>query len=179
LTRQWRRPIIIGVKHTVPRTLSPLNAAAIESLKAAAISYYGVRLVSLAIFGSIARGTATPESDIDVLIVAKDLPRGRIPRVRDFDAVEEKTLRGLGNPKGLEISPIFKTIEEVRAGGPLFWDMTEEVIILHDRDSFLESFLETVSARLRALGARRVFKGSAWYWILKEEFTPGEVFELP
>jgi hypothetical protein len=116
---------------------------------------------------------------VDILIVALDLPRGRIPRVRDFDAVEEETLLRLGHPKGLEISPIIKSPEEVKNGSPLFWDMTEEVIILWDRNGFLDSFLDTVSTRLRALGARRVFKGSAWYWILKEEFTPGEVFELP
>jgi predicted nucleotidyltransferase len=38
---------------------------------------YGDELVSVAIFGSIARGTARKDSDLDVLIIASRLPRSR------------------------------------------------------------------------------------------------------
>jgi hypothetical protein len=31
---------------------------------------------------------------------------------------------------------------------------------------------------LHELGARRVRLGSAWYWDLKPDFKPGEVFDL-
>jgi hypothetical protein len=39
---------------------------------------YGGGLVSVVLFGSVARGTAGPESDLDVLIVANGLPDGRV-----------------------------------------------------------------------------------------------------
>jgi len=39
---------------------------------------FGKRLVSLVVFGSVARGTMKSDSDLDLLIVAQGLPRGRI-----------------------------------------------------------------------------------------------------
>jgi predicted nucleotidyltransferase len=138
--------------------------------------HYGPALVSVAIFGSVARGVATPESDVDLLIVADRLVPGRLNRMDDFRPVEGSILARMENR--VELSPIFKTPAEVRAGSPLFWDMTEEVIILFDRDRFLEGSLQEVKRRLQALGARRVKQGSAWYWILKKDYRPGEVFEI-
>src|SRR3989454_2806507 len=38
---------------------------------------YGARLVACAVYGSVGRGTPRQDSDVDLLIVARDLPRGR------------------------------------------------------------------------------------------------------
>lgn len=38
--------------------------------------YYGDNLVTFAVYGSVARGLATAESDIDLLLVVADLPQG-------------------------------------------------------------------------------------------------------
>lgn len=38
---------------------------------------YGNRLISLAVFGSVGRGTARPDSDIDLLIIVEQLPARR------------------------------------------------------------------------------------------------------
>lgn len=144
--------------------------------------HYGDRLVSLVLYGSAGRGTQGPESDLDVLIVAEALPRGRLARVQDFSPVEaalaprlaEMRSRGLAT----EVSPVFKTPEEVAAGSPLFLDMTEDARILHDRDGFFAAALDRLRARLKALGSRRVWLGNAWYWDLKPGYKPGEEFEL-
>lgn len=46
-------------------------------------AFYGDRLVSLAVFGSTARGTMRPDSDIDLLLVVDPLPDGRLsPKAR-------------------------------------------------------------------------------------------------
>ena len=42
----------------------------------------------------------------------------------------------------------------------------------------LRDALDRFAARLAALGARRKWRGSAWYWDLKPDYRPGEVFEL-
>lgn len=144
--------------------------------------HYGESLVSLAVFGSVGRGTPHPDSDIDMLIVAERLPRGRINRIVEFRAVEidfrARQKKDYGRGGSMELSPVIKTPEEVSIGSPLFLDMTEDARILFDRDDFLKVQLSQFKERLRALGSKRIWKGSAWYWDLKPDFQPGEVFEL-
>ncbi len=76
------------------------------------------------------------------------------------------------------ISPVFKTPEEVARGSALFLDIVEDGRILFDREGFFAHFRERFRQRLSQLGARRVWIGSAWYWDLKPDYRPGEVFEL-
>lgn len=145
-------------------------------------SLYGERLVALAIFGSCARDAMRPDSDIDFLIVAEDLPDGRMKRVREFEPVEDKLLATLSNLTGVGIntslSPIFKTPAEVRHGSPLFLDMTETVHILFEKDTFLSGYLAELKERLQAQGARKVqFKGG-YYWELKPDYREGDVIKL-
>jgi hypothetical protein len=64
--------------------------AILAAPKSACVEHYGDRLVSAAVFGSVARGTMRPDSDIDLLLVVSGLPRGRMPRVGTFDAVESR-----------------------------------------------------------------------------------------
>lgn len=150
----------------------------LDDLLAAAEAEFGQRLVTLAVFGSVARGTATAESDLDILIVADGLPDGRMNRLAAIDRIEE-TLVGLDAAHArLRISPLIKTPVEAARGSPLYWHMTEHVLILRDRDGFLARTLEGVRARLAALGARKVVRGNAWYWVLKPDFSPGEIFEI-
>jgi hypothetical protein len=42
----------------------------------ALLSLYGDNLVSLVVYGSVARGRARRDSDLDLLVVFEDLPRG-------------------------------------------------------------------------------------------------------
>lgn len=150
----------------------------LDDLLEAVEAEFGERLVTLAVFGSVARGTATAESDLDVLIVADGLPDGRMNRLAAIDRVEE-TLVGLDAAHArLRISPVIKTPVEAARGSPLYWDMTEHVLILRDKDGFLARTLGGVRARLAALGARKVVRGNAWYWVLKKDFSPGEIFEI-
>lgn len=97
---------------------------------------YGARLVACAAYGSVGRGTPREDSDIDLLIVARDLPDGRLGRVDEYLAAEAPLKPFLG-PSGSKaapifISPVFKTPEEVVAGSPLFLDMVEDASLLYD-----------------------------------------------
>ncbi len=123
-----------------------------QRIAAAAQKIYGDRLVSVVLYGSVARGTMRHDSDIDLLIVARDLPAGRLNRVREFEAVEE-------------------AVEEhvKRAAGAR---------VLYDRQGFFAQRLARLRDRLSELGAKRVWKGNAWYWDLKPDYRQGEVFEL-
>ncbi len=138
--------------------------------------HYGERLISLAVFGSVGRGTPRPDSDIDLLVVAKDLPVGRIARVKEFAAVE--TALGAAIQGRVELSPVFKTPEEIANGSPLFLDMVEDARMLFDRDDFFKTALKRLKEGLQRLGARRIWQGNAWYWDLKPDYKQGEIFEI-
>ncbi|MFZ5556237.1 MAG: nucleotidyltransferase domain-containing protein [Pseudomonadota bacterium] len=154
----------------------------LAALPGACEAVYGGRLVSLAVFGSVARGTMRPDSDIDLLLVANPLPDGRMERMAEFDAVEERLRKPLAEARaeGVQtiLSPVFKTPEELRQGSFLFLDLTDQALILHDRGSVLRDYLEGLAARLRAMGARRVYKGGGYYWVLKPDYKPGDRIEL-
>ncbi len=144
--------------------------------------FYGSRLVSLVIYGSVGRGTFSPVSDLDLLIIADPLPKGRIARVREFEQVESALGPDLARcrSKGWDtrFSPIFKTPAEAEAGSPLFLDMVDDARILCDRGGFFSARLDRLRDRLRQLGSRRIWKGNVWYWDLKPDWKPGDVIEL-
>ena len=77
-----------------------------------------------------------------------------------------------------ELSPILKTPEQATAGSPLFLDMVEDARILYDRNGFFAQRLSRLRNRLIELGSKRIWRGNTWYWDLKPDFRPGEVFEL-
>ena len=53
------------------KSYKDLYNTVIEKLRCKVLEYYGGRLVSFVLFGSVARRRFAPESDIDVLIVAR------------------------------------------------------------------------------------------------------------
>jgi predicted nucleotidyltransferase len=136
--------------------------------------HYKDRLWTVAVFGSVGRGTARPDSDLDCLIVADGLPTGRLARVTDFQAVESL----LPERDRQRLSPVFKTPTEVEIGSPLFLDMIADARLLFDRDGFFGQRLARLRARLDRLGATRHWLGSAWYWDLKPSYRPGDVIDL-
>jgi len=142
----------------------------------------GSRLVSIVLFGSVARGDASPTSDIDLLIVAEDLPSGQFARKRlliDADAAFEPALLG-AQSSGIDtrLARIVRTPQEAARIIPLYLDLTEDAVLLYDRDGFFAGVLDRLRASLRRLGSRRVRLGHTWYWDLKPDFKHGDHIEL-
>jgi len=152
-----------------------------ETLQAVQL-YYGQRLVTLAVFGSVARGSQRPDSDVDLLLVCDPLPVGRMRRIAEFNKVEERLgpiLEALKKDDiSTSVSAILKTPAEVQRGGLFYLDFVEDARLLYDRGDFFRGFLDQLRNRLRRLGARRVWRGNAWYWDLKPDFKVGDVFEI-
>jgi predicted nucleotidyltransferase len=138
----------------------------------------GERLVSLILFGSVARGKPSAASDIDLLIVADGFPKAlrerRRPLLEEWERI--RSLRGL--PMA-EWNLVTKSREEARFHSPLYLDIVEDGILLVDKDGFFAGILEEMRARMRALGSRRIFlSNGSWYWDLKPDFRFGEVVEI-
>src|SRR5262245_44343100 len=118
------------------------------------------RLVAVVLFGSVARGEASPGSDVDLLIVARDLPRGVFARKRlleeadDALASEIAALRAAGIDTRL--SRIVRTPEEASRIVPLYLDMTQDAILLHDAGGFFAGVLQRLTEALTRLGSKRM-----------------------
>ncbi len=140
------------------------------------------RLVSVVLFGSVARGDPSPSSDIDLLINVEDLPRGHFARKRLLEAADSRFEPALhtAEAQGLEtrLARIVRTPREAARVVPLYLDLTEDAVLLYDRDGFFAGVLDGVRRSLRRLGARRIRQGKIWYWDLKPDFAPGDVLDI-
>ena len=56
--------------------------------------------------------------------------------------------------------------------------MLDDARILDDREGFLGEMFVGFRRRLDRLWAKRIWRGSAWYWDLKPDYESGEVFEI-
>ena len=155
-----------------------------EDYAEAVKAFFGDRLVSICFFGSTTRGEASLDSDIDVLVVAEDLPRDLGSRVRETNPVHESVKRGeayrrvRSGGRSAFISDVYLTPEEARSHPPILLDVADHGVIVYDRDGFLAGVLEDIRKKLRQLGARKVAAKKGYYWVLKPDAKPTEVVEI-
>ena len=158
----------------------PLIERFIELLKVR----YGDRLISVCLFGSIARGDFKPSSDIDLLIVIDDLPEDLGSRFTEMFKVKREVRRSSEYRKLVEeglprlISEVVLTPSEVAKHPPILLDLIFDGEILYDKSGFLKRELEALRRKLEGMGARRVRSRRGWYWILKPDIKFGEVVEF-
>lgn len=154
----------------------------VNKLLGALVRAYGGRLVSLVVFGSVARGEARKDSDIDLLLLIGSLPKSRLERQQEFIGVEKALDDYLDELSGqgymISLSPILLTPAEASKVSPLYLDMVEDAVIVYDKDGFFGKVLEKVRERLRELGSRRIRMGKKWYWVLKPDYHFGDVIRI-
>jgi len=122
---------------------------------------YVERLVSVVLYGSVARGTAHKLSDIDLIAVIEKLPESFSERIEEMveivDGVRSTKMR-LWKEKGIyaniQIYPL--TPDEAERVRLLYLDLTTDAITLYDKGAFMESVLEKTRKRLQDLGARKI-----------------------
>lgn len=149
---------------------------------AACQDVYGPRLRGLVVFGSVARRRLRPDSDIDLLVVAEDLPRGRLARMDEFAAVDALVAPALAEARGRGVhtwlSPLVRTLDELDQSGFLLFDIACDGQVHLDTDGEIAHHLADVRERLRRRGARRVTASGDRYWMLEPDVRPGDVVVL-
>ncbi len=165
---------LTGLAASVPESTRTVLAAATDAW----IAGLGPRLVSIVLFGSVARGDANDRSDVDVLVVAEGFPWSLRARREELLALYA-TVREARSLPFVEWNLVTKTPEEARVNSPLYLDMVEDARLLFDRGDFFKGVLERLRERMRELGSRRVFlPDGSWYWDLKPGFRFGEDVRL-
>ena len=144
----------------------------------------GGNLVSMVLYGSVARGGASKNSDVDVCLVCRKLPKSHLERSRLFRSIREELRKRRSylklRDKGYlaEISPMFFTAEEIQNTKPIFLDMVDDGEILTD-DGTLQNKLDQVRRRMRELGSKKIYlDDGSWFWQLKPDIKLGEVLIL-
>lgn len=159
----------------VERVPHPLFRPVLRRFCEELVSTWGENLVGLLLFGSVARGDWTKDSDVDLLVVTREFRGGRRGALRDllgvrrrlWDTEEYREAVGHGLYPTLEFYPL--EAREAQGFRPMYLDALTEGVILLEREGFLTSLREGFLHRLREMGARRVeLPGRGHYWLLGE-----------
>ncbi|MBS7617930.1 nucleotidyltransferase domain-containing protein [Candidatus Bathyarchaeota archaeon] len=140
------------------------------------------KLVSVVVYGSVARGSTRKDSDVDILIIAESLPKSRMKRQQLFIEVEDKLepiIDDIWN-RGfyVDFSPIILSVEEASKIRPIYLDMVEDSVILYDKDGFFSNIIARLRERLKELGSKRIWVKDKWYWLIKPDIKFGEVVNI-
>src|SRR3972149_4327380 len=145
--------------------------------------HYKEKLISLVLYGSVARGTAKQDSDIDIILIIDNLSYKE--SMNRFLLVEQKlkesqefiSIKESGYSP--EIRPILFSQEEASESRYIFLDIVNDGIILYDKNDFFKKRLEKLKKKLIELDSRRIFRNDgSWYWILAPNLKFGESFEI-
>ncbi len=138
-------------------------------------------LLACCLFGSVARGTARPDSDLDLLVVHGEgcrKPLGTLMKVMEEveGSPEYRTLVATGHRP--DPYPVFLTERDLWERPLILLDPMDHGVMLWDTGILADRFA-ALRRRLRELGAKKVMlPEGGWYWDLKPDWRPGEVIAL-
>lgn len=124
----------------------------LDDLKSLVESYKNRFLLKLVVlFGSRARGDYTDESDVDILVVADDLPKD--PR-EAFSALRDTRYPNI-NPIGFNTEVFLK---KLRSGSTFLLEALDDDVVLYAD----EAFYPTVKRIYEDVRRRYIRKGRTW-----------------
>jgi predicted nucleotidyltransferase len=146
-------------------------------------SHFGDRLVSVCLYGSVARGEAQATSDIDLLVVLESLDGSPVESLRAVYGclgelrLERRFLLRHGVATDVSIYPLAR--EEARRFYPIYLDVAEDGIILYDVGGFFARLQFQAVGTLINSGGVKVRSRGEWFWRMPKDFVFGEPIGLP
>ncbi|MEW6685706.1 MAG: nucleotidyltransferase domain-containing protein [Candidatus Edwardsbacteria bacterium] len=111
----------------------------------------GTHFRACALFGSFAKENPSPQSDIDLLVVTKELEQDRIKRrVRIYRALKE-----VKKKLGRDFSIVDLELEELKDLTLLLVNIAEEGIILYDQEKELTRLFQKIKSAVEKAGLVR------------------------
>lgn len=158
--------------------VKPLTDRFVETLR----NSMGDRLLGVTLYGSVARGEARPDSDVDLLVVHRGGRVAALDAVREARwAVAEDSVTEELRDRGVPVDLSYVAFSDTQfADTPwLLLDISHHGIILFDPHEVLSHKLAALRARLRELGSQRIeLPNGDWYWDIKPDMVPGEIVHL-
>ncbi len=144
---------------------------------------YKEDLLSIILFGSVARGKWNNESDIDLFIIFSNKSsirtaiNNRLTKIISNYERKSKLKNSKGDRLFSTIQDISLLLKDLNTFRTIFYDIAMDGIILFDRNQTGFHFLKEIKKRIEEKGLRRVFiKENDYYWERNVEF--GEIIEL-
>ena len=148
------------------------EAAVVAWLIERVLTEVPAELVQATLFGSVARNEATPESDVDVLLIFHQLPPDREPQASHAEAIAEEIAAESGIPVTVWSVSLVDLMEGNRT--PMLVDALSDSIPvwLRDRPIPILPFTPRDALRCTAALLRRVEEGSVEFRELVAEGEP-------
>jgi len=127
---------------------------------------FGSALVSVVLFGSYAQGVASPESDIDLLVIVKNLPEGSDKQEPLLDSLEFPILKKYHLCASVILTTPEAVLNGVDTDNPLFFGIWTGYSVLFDSGDFFRHCLKTVRQHIQA--SKPVFIDRRKRWNLAE-----------
>lgn len=113
------------------------------------INKFSSDLVSIVLFGSYARGTATKYSDIDLLVIVKNIPEDWREQDKVLGDLELYFLKKYHKRVFPILTAPEAVVNSVKIGNPLFYGILRGYCILFDRDDFFKKLMQKVWVKVK------------------------------
>ena len=154
---------------------------------------YKNRLMGVGVFGSVARGKARQDSDIDVLLIIENLPLSLGARIDELAVIFVEGERGGGEDgefkkeeqwlksTGIVVKANFYPLapeETAKTPPPVLLDAALDLIPLYDPEDILKQYINGIKLRLLELKAKRVQVDKEGSYYLDLGLKYGDVVEI-
>jgi HEPN domain-containing protein/predicted nucleotidyltransferase len=119
------------------------------------------------LYGSLARSSSAPDSDIDILFVSDEVDPKKHRRGRDIGRIKE--CLSSGHPLDILLLTSKECISNFRNHNPLFLDIAWEGVILFDENNFIESLIHETRSYISEKNIKKLSDG--WIFPVPER-TP-------